>query len=292
MPAVRDLWSRIPVPIRALVLGLLAAAAGTYPWAWLAGTNLRVLPSVPWGPAVMAVYLWLYWRYATGRGWPASTSVARRDHARVRPVDGSVWPLALVAGIVGLWCSVSLLRLIGRFVAISSPATGDVARLSPLTLLAFALMGALVAGVAEEIGFRGYMQRPLEQRYGPVAAILIVGVVFGLAHGSHTYWTLALMPYYLAVAAVYGALAYLTNSIIPSLVLHAGGDALDALMSLGGGGSVVQQAAAPHAGVGAGTAVAINLVVLAATGLASIWACRELAKATHRPFTPAARAVT
>ena len=280
MPAARDLWAHIPVLIRAIVLGLLAAAAGTYPWAWLAGANMRVLPSVPWGPAVLAVYLWLYWRYTTGRGWPASTSPARRDHARVRAVDGAVWPLAIVAGIAGLWFSVSLLRLIGRFVAIPAPVTGDIARRSPLTLLAFALMGALVAGVAEEIGFRGYMQRPLEQRYGPVAAILIVGVVFGLAHGSHTYWTLALMPYYLAVAAVYGTLAYLTNSVMPSLVLHAGGDALDALMSLGGG-NVVQQAAAAHAGVGAGAAVAINLVVLAATGIASVWAFRELAKATR-----------
>ena len=36
------------------------------------------------------------------------------------------------------------------------------------------------------------------------------------------------MPYYLAVAAVYGALAYFTNSILPSLVLHAGGNVLGA----------------------------------------------------------------
>ena len=35
-----------------------------------------------------------------------------------------------------------------------------------------------------------------------------------------------MLPYYLAVAAVYGGLAYATNSILPGLVLHAGGDVL------------------------------------------------------------------
>jgi hypothetical protein len=32
------------------------------------------------------------------------------------------------------------------------------------------------------------------------------------------------MPYFLAVAAVDGALAYVTDSIFPNMVLHAGGD--------------------------------------------------------------------
>lgn len=279
-------WLHIPLPIRAVVLGILVAAAGSYPWAWLSGANMRVLPSVPWGPLVMAAYLWLYWQYATGRGWPASTSPTRRECARVRSVDASVWPLAIVAGMVGLWFSVTLLALIGRFVTISNPVAADTSRLSPLTILAFVLMGALVAGVVEEIAFRGYMQGPLERRYGPTAAIVIVGIVFGLAHASHTYWSLALMPYYVAVAAVYGGLAYLTDSVLPSLVLHTGGDALDALMSLGGAGNAVQQAAAQHGGATAGAALALNLIVLAATGAAALWAYRELARATSTTAPP------
>ncbi len=53
-------WLRVPLLVGAVVIGTLAAAAGTYPWAWLAGANMRYLPTVPWGPLVMAAYLWLF----------------------------------------------------------------------------------------------------------------------------------------------------------------------------------------------------------------------------------------
>jgi hypothetical protein len=45
----------------------------------------------------------------------------------------------------------------------------------------------------------------------------------------------AMLPYYFAFSTVYGALAYATNSILPGLVLHAGGDvfALTRLWSTG-----------------------------------------------------------
>lgn len=89
-------------------------------------------------------------------------------------------------------------------------------------------MGSIVAGVVEEAAFRGYLQGTIERRHGPVIAILVTGSIFGFAHFTHPEVTLVLLPYYLAVAAVYGALAYLTNSILPSLVLHAGGNMLSA----------------------------------------------------------------
>ena len=33
-----------------------------------------------------------------------------------------------------------------------------------------------------------------------------------------------MLPFYLAVSAIYGGLAYATNSILPGIVMHAGGD--------------------------------------------------------------------
>src|SRR5260370_20652996 len=63
---------------------------------------------------------------------------------------------------------------------------------------------------------------------GAGVAIVVAGSLFGLAHFTHPEVTAVLLPYSLAVAAVYGALAYLTNSILPSVVLHAGGNVLSA----------------------------------------------------------------
>jgi membrane protease YdiL (CAAX protease family) len=93
------------------------------------------------------------------------------------------------------------------------------------TLFVLLTMASIVAGVVEEASFRGYMQGPIERKYGPVLAILASGTVFGLAHFTHHPASLfAMLPYYVAVSAVYGGLAYATNSILPGLVLHAGGD--------------------------------------------------------------------
>ena len=274
------LWRRVPVVVRAVLIGMLAAAAGSYPWAWLAGLNLRHLPAVPWGPLVMLGYLWCYWRYATGNGWPAATAQARRDTARARTLPGTVWAAALVAGFLGLWATVALMRLMGRLVTLPRETAGDLSRIPALTILCFALTGALVAGVVEETSFRGYMQRPIEQRHGPVAAVLVVGLMFGLAHGTHAYWSLVLMPYYVAAAAVYGGLAYLTDSILPSLALHAGGDGLSALMLLGSGRSVMDTGnAAGRAGPpGVDGAFWLNAFVLAIVTGAAVLAYRWLAR--------------
>jgi membrane protease YdiL (CAAX protease family) len=56
-------------------------------------------------------------------------------------------------------------------------------------------------------------------------AILVTGVMFGLLHYSHhPASVLAMLPFYIAVAAAYGSITYATNSILPAVVLHAAGD--------------------------------------------------------------------
>ena len=90
------------------------------------------------------------------------------------------------------------------------------------------VMSAVVAGVVEETSFRGYLQRPIERRHGPVIAILVTGSVFGFAHFAHPEVGVVLLPFYIAVAAVYGALAYFTDSTLPGMVLHTGGNMFSA----------------------------------------------------------------
>jgi membrane protease YdiL (CAAX protease family) len=144
-------------------------------------------------------------------------------------VSGEVWGPAILAGVLGLASILLLQRIMSRLATLPQQEHPDIAQYPLLTVFLWLLTGGLVAGVAEEVSFRGFMQKPIEQRHGPVVAILITGILFGFAHFTHPEVTFILLPYYIAVAAVYGALAYFTNSIYPSMILHAGGNVLGSL---------------------------------------------------------------
>jgi uncharacterized membrane protein len=93
------------------------------------------------------------------------------------------------------------------------------------TALTLLVMQSIVAGVSEEAAFRGYMQSMIERRYGLTVAILANGTLFGLLHfSSYPADVLLMLPYYVAVSAVYGGLTWAANSVLPALVLHSAGD--------------------------------------------------------------------
>ena len=218
------LWQRLPVIVRAVLTGGLLAAAGTLPWALLVSLNIKYWSAVPWAVPPTALYLWLFWRYVRGAGWPRSTSEARRALARANPVRDEMWGMAIFAGLLGIVVVLLLQTVMSRLVTIPEQRDIDPSQYPVMTVLLWVLMSAAVAGVVEETSFRGYLQGPIERRHGPVIAILITGLLFGFLHFTHPEVTIVLLPFYLAVAAVYGTLAYLTNSILPSMVLHAGGN--------------------------------------------------------------------
>lgn len=223
------LWRRLPVWVRAPLAGIFVMAAGTVPWVVMISLNLKYrwapLGPVPWAVPTMALWLWLYWRWFGGRGWPRSTAEARRDGLRARPLPGRVWAWALGAGLLGMLSITGLYLVIPYLVAIRRDYD-DLSGYPVATVLLGIGMLALVAGLCEEAGFRGYMQGPLERRFGPTTAILIVGTLFGLAHTNHADWSVVMMPVYIGFSAVLGMLAWRTGSIVPGIVLHAGFDAI------------------------------------------------------------------
>jgi membrane protease YdiL (CAAX protease family) len=87
------------------------------------------------------------------------------------------------------------------------------------------IMTAIVAGVVEEIAFRGYIQAPTERAYGPSIAILITTFYFCLAHANKIIGAWPLVFYYAAASLIVGLLAYLTNSIVPGIIIHTTFDA-------------------------------------------------------------------
>ncbi|MBZ5610752.1 MAG: CPBP family intramembrane metalloprotease [Acidobacteriia bacterium] len=233
-----SVWQRIPVIVRAVVGGVLVTGAVTIPWSMLASANFRYWPSIPWSALVAAPVLWLYWQYLKGRGWPASTVAARRINLGLRSLSSDVWGMALFAGMIGLGALLAFQAVLARLVPLPpEQQMPDVSRMPVPTMAVLVIMGSLVAGFTEEAGFRGYMQGAIARRHGPVAAILVSGTVFGFAHFTHPTVGLAHLPYYIAVSAVFGMLAYLTGSIMPGVVLHAFGDAFDGLLLVTSGRS-------------------------------------------------------
>jgi len=274
-------WNRLPVAIRAVLSGITMGLLGSIPWLVLSDANQRHVPSVPWAVLPASLYLWGYWRYAGGSGWPASTRDARRTNRRRLILTEEIWGAALLAGILGLISLVAFLRVVNRMVALPQQSTADVSHIPGVTLFGLLLMATLVSGVVEEVSFRGYMQRPMEVRFGPTAAILITGVIFGFAHFGHPEVTLRLLPYYLAVAAVYGSLAYLTDSVLPSMFLHVVGNGFSYLRLFAAGTSEWQTTARPRPLIWHGRADAsfwLSVAISLALATATVWAYTRLAQ--------------
>src|SRR4030095_10653294 len=217
-------WSKLPVILKAVVNGSMLLVAGTLPWAYLVKLNLKFYPGFPWSVVPMIFYLSLFWKFARGKTWPTSTAEVRKENLRAKTLTGEVWGAALLAGILGIISLGFFQAVYNQLVRLPQQQIGDVKNLSNGTIFLSLIMGSVVAGVVEESSFRGYMQQPIEKRHGPVIAILITGILFGLSHFSHPETTLALMPFYFYVAVVYGMLAYLSGSILPGIVMHIGGD--------------------------------------------------------------------
>ena len=278
---------RIPVLVESVVIGLALGLAGTMAWSRLVVANTRYLPSVPWAAVVMAPVLVTWWLYfARGRGWPNRTADARRLGARANRVPDHLWGPALGAGLLGLVATLLLQGVLARLVTLPRQQDLDPSQYPTFTVFAWLVMSAAVSGVVEETAFRGYVQGGIERRHGVAIAILVTGSLFGLSHFNHPEVGIALLPFYLAVATVYGLMAAATNSIYPGMVLHAGGNLFSAFGFFLQGRSEWELTATPtptiwQAGVD-GSFVA-NVAALIGVGGAAAFAYRGLFRATRFP---------
>jgi membrane protease YdiL (CAAX protease family) len=211
----------------AVLTGIAVLLAGNLPWvALLAPLNLRVARVAPWAVPPMAIYLWCYWKYIGGSWGSKATSAKRQTNLRANLLSAEVWGASLAAGLLGFIAIGAMLVLMVRLVKLpdSAPLTLP-AGMPSITAFVLLVMSSVVAGVTEEAAFRGYMQGPVERRYGVALAILVNGTAFGLLHfRNHPADVWIMLPYYIAVSAAYGGLTWASNSILPALVLHSGGD--------------------------------------------------------------------
>lgn len=214
-PIIRS-WQRVPVLIRALVLGVIVTFVGV--GAWL--LSLALVPA-PWSVVVMGGILWLYWKYFSGSGWPGTTAEARREKFRAVKLSAPVWKWSLLGTFLFLLVYQSAAVLTFRLMEFPAEASADygLGVLPAWQAWMTVIMASLVAGICEETGFRGYMQLPLEQRYGPVVGIAIVSTMFTLFHLNQA-WAQPVLLQIFGLSVLFGVLAYASGSLIPSIIGH------------------------------------------------------------------------
>ncbi len=89
----------------------------------------------------------------------------------------------------------------------------------PLRWLAV-VISAASAGICEETGFRGYMQRPLELRHGAPMAILISSFFFTVLHLTKGWALAGMVPIIFGAGILLGLLARSSESLIPCMIGH------------------------------------------------------------------------
>jgi len=282
MNPLSAIWQRIPVLVRAVLVGLLVLFFGAGGFFGLLFVVRKLTTSIPsaGGPVFLVVgglFLWGYWRYLGGAGWPRRTAEARRKNLRAARLPGRVWAWALSGGALAVVGYVALVHVWGRLIRVPPWTSPGLSGYSFLTVLCILLAAAVEAGVVEEAAFRGYMQAPLEKRYGPRVAIAVVSVLFGFVHLANGYHELTWLLPYAIFGAILGTLAYLTNSILPGLVLHATGDAVRFFLTwkLGVLGSNPNQPLIWQSGPD--RSFWMNCAVAVIFGFAAVWAYRKLA---------------
>jgi membrane protease YdiL (CAAX protease family) len=214
------------------------------------------------------------------------TAELRRTSLRANRLSAEVWGMSLLAGLLGLATLLPLMRIMGRLVTLPAEAEPIITppHMPFVTMFLLLVMASIGSGVVEEAAFRGYMQGPIERQHGPIVAILVTGVMFGLAHyNHHPASVLAMLPFYIAVAAVYGGIAYTTNSILPAVVLHTGGDVFSLTRLWMTGQPDWQVSALPATPTliwqtGVDFPFMRSVIVFVVLGAAAIWAYSALAR--------------
>jgi len=201
-------------------VAFLIVLVGQGVWGVLVTANLRATPGLPWAVPVMAIVLFVMWKYLGGSWWPRRTSETRRRCLRTNPVTRKVLLWSLAAGSVGV------VALAGYWICLSQLAEfppnqlPDTSKYPSLTVLTMLIMACIAAPVAEEAAFRGYCWTILQRQFRPTSVIVLSSLLFALAHFTQGLALAKLLAYFLA-GLLFAGVAYAANSVWASIPVHA-----------------------------------------------------------------------
>ena len=212
-------WRRALIIVRALIFGLLVGmiAANLWPLFLL---NL----GMPIAALVELVFLAAYVWWASGGGPPGALKAIRADNFRVRPLSAVQWIWGLIAAVTFAATIHAALVLLFRIVPFPAAAFHrgydfSFIRSHQMQWLA-CIVSALSAGVCEETGFRGYMQRPIEKSSGPGVAIFISSLAFLLLHLTKDWALIGMVPIVFGAGILLGVLARASGTLLFGILGH------------------------------------------------------------------------
>jgi membrane protease YdiL (CAAX protease family) len=212
-------WAKLPISLRAVTSGLVITLAAVNVWPLLL-LNL----GVPLAALAEVIFLGLFLWWTRGGGPPRTTHAARATAFRRGRLSPTQWFWGVIAALffaATIHASIVLLFRLVSFPMAAFRHGYDVSFIptQPLRWLAV-LISAISAGICEETGFRGYMQRPIEQRHGAPAAILISSLFFMALHLTKAWATPGMVPIVFGAGVLLGLLAWSSGSLIPGMIGH------------------------------------------------------------------------
>jgi sodium transport system permease protein len=146
----------------------------------------------------------------------------------IRPVKPIIWPIILVLIPATQFTGTGIVALANELFPFPEELLEEFARqLIPedYPIWKVLLMLAITPGIVEEIAFRGMLLHGLHRRIRPIWLIITVGIIFGIFHTS----LFRIIPTGY-IGMVLTAVAVLTGSIFPCMLLHAGNNAFSILL--------------------------------------------------------------
>jgi membrane protease YdiL (CAAX protease family) len=142
---------------------------------WLYVLLLLIRPGLPVAPAAIGPTAAAFIMTALTGGWPATRELLRR---MVRWRVGSVWYLFTLV-VIPLVYLLGAIIVAGGLPAVPGSLLLRLARGYPIWFVMILVIGG---PLFEEPGWRGFALPRLQQRYGPLAGSLILGLLWGLWH--------------------------------------------------------------------------------------------------------------
>ncbi len=142
-----------------------------------------------------------------------------RSVFRFNPIDKKITGLSIVLSIAITILTDELDRLIGLFVKMPPEFEEFIFGLLKADSLYEGVMlfiaAVLMAGVVEEMLFRGILQQALERRLGAANGLFFSAMIFAFIH-FNPWWMMQIIT----LGVVLGIIVWRSNSIVPSILVH------------------------------------------------------------------------